>query len=121
MTETDNTVCNSDMPAKIPLEALLRLNRQEIGKLESYVAELEDRIEALEQENRQLRSCEDKLFAYEKFQVSQKVYEDELNKRIVKRNTNLKRANTELKSEVNRLINEIITLRKQLEDRPEAI
>lgn len=121
MTETDNTVCNSDMPAKIPLEALLRLNRQEIGKLESYVAELEDRIEALEQENKQLRSCKEYLSAYEKFQVSKKVYEDELNKRIAKRNINLKRANTELKSEVNRLITEVIALRKQLESRPESL
>ena len=120
MTETDNTVCNSDMPAKIPLEALLRLNRQEIGKLEAYVAELEDRIEALEQENRQLRSCEDKLSAYEKLQVSQKVYEDELNKRIVKRKTNLKRENTERKRAEDRLINEIITMRRQRDERTEA-
>lgn len=108
---------NPEMPEKIPVECLLKLSRQEIGKLESYVAELEDKIEMLQQENQQLRSCEERLSVFEKNQIARKVYEDELNKRIATRNVNLARQNKELKSDISRLIDELVSLRKQLNEK----
>lgn len=108
---------NPEMPEKIPVECLLKLSRQEIGKLESYVAELEDKIEMLQQENQQLRSCEERLSVFEKNQIARKVYEDELNKRIATRNVNLARQNKELKSDISSLIDELVSLRKQLNEK----
>ncbi len=105
-----------EMQEKIPNEVLLRWSHEEIGKLKTYISELEDRIAGFEDENRQLRSNEELLSTFQKNQIAKKVFEERLNKRIVDKNTRLKKDNTELQCEVNRLISELISTRKLLAD-----
>ena len=101
---------------KVPVEALYRMARIEVGQLQSYIQELEDEIQSLKAENANLLNLigmdeERRLLKLAIIEAKKEAFVQELIKGKVTRDRHM----MELEMENNRLLSKITELKNQLE------
>ena len=106
---------------KAPAEALLKLALEEIGEQEAYIEELEEKVNALEQDRQNAWKEEKKALVHEIkseafLQVQKEKYLSRYENKITKAHEQIR----QLKKARNDLLQEVLALRERLQERSEG-